>query len=86
MACAIRLLRADPRSISDTEVEHRNTIVGQCRGKVATAFNVHIAKIAALPSFEKVCYFCRELLVGKCVGSRNFSNMLGVSRQHGTKL
>jgi len=39
--------------------------------------NGHIAKIAALPSFEKVCYFCRELLVGKRVESRNFSNMLG---------
>ena len=31
------------------------------------AANGGIGKIAALPSFEKVCYFCRELLVGKCV-------------------
>jgi len=32
------------------------------------------ALCTALPSFEKVCYFCRELLVGKCVGSRNLAN------------
>ncbi|MDR0206754.1 MAG: hypothetical protein LBI45_05815, partial [Bacteroidales bacterium] len=31
------------------------------------AYNGGIGKIAALPSFEKVCYFCRRLLVGKCV-------------------
>jgi len=32
-----------------------------------TAHNGHIAKIAALPSFENICYFCRVFLVGKCV-------------------
>jgi len=36
--------------------------------------NGGIGKIAALPSFEKVCYFCRQLLVGKYVGSRNLAN------------
>ena len=33
----------------------------------AKAPNGHIAKIAALPSLENICYFCRVLLVGKCV-------------------
>jgi hypothetical protein len=31
------------------------------------AFNGGIGKIAALPSFENIYYFCRELLVGKSV-------------------
>jgi hypothetical protein len=33
----------------------------------AASCNGGIGKIAALPSFEKVCYFCRWLLVGKYV-------------------
>ena len=46
---------------------HTNTVIGQVCGKAATASNGGIGKIAALPSFDKICYFCRELLVGKCV-------------------
>jgi len=48
-------------------LDRKNTVVGKCRGKAATVYNGHIAKIAALPSFENNCYFCRVLLVGKCV-------------------
>jgi len=33
--------------------------------------NERFHKIAALPSFENICYFCRWLLVGKCIGCRN---------------
>jgi hypothetical protein len=39
--------------------------------------NKHIAKIAALPSSEKLYYFRRVLLVGKCCGSRNLRQYAG---------
>jgi hypothetical protein len=41
-------LRAYPRFISVAEVKHQNTIFGKYSRKAATAFNGHIAKIAAL--------------------------------------
>jgi hypothetical protein len=36
-------------------------------GRQAVAYNEHIAKIAALPSFDILFYFCGALLVRKCV-------------------
>jgi hypothetical protein len=48
--------------------------------------NGGIGKIAALPSFEKVCYFCRELLVGKCVEAATSPIPKNVIRQLGAKL
>jgi len=41
--------------------------MGQLRGDRRPSANGGIGKIAALPSFENIYYFCRVLLVGKCV-------------------
>jgi hypothetical protein len=48
----------------------------------SAAYNEHIAKIAALPSFERNYYFRGELLVGKCVeaAASAICRTLGVSR------
>ena len=51
----------------------------------ALTHNGGIGKIAALPSFEKVYYFCRELLVGKCSESRNLANTQIVVRHRRAK-
>jgi hypothetical protein len=37
--------------------DRKNTVIGKYSGKEATAYNEHIAKIAALPSFERNYYF-----------------------------
>jgi len=64
---AIRLFRADTRSKSATRTRAEKYHCWKVYRKAAAACNKHIAKIAALPSFENICYFCRVLLVGKCV-------------------
>jgi hypothetical protein len=58
-------------------VDRKNTVFGKLSGKAATSCNERFRKIAAVRSFEKVYYFCRWLLVGKCVGSRNLAKPPG---------
>jgi hypothetical protein len=51
-------------------------IVGMCSRKAATAYNEHIAKIAALPRVINICVFLPLVArVDKVLGSSNFGNM-----------
>jgi len=59
------------------------SIVGQCRRTAATATNKQFCVIAALPSFENICYFCPLVARRKVSVSRYHAKLLARCTQAG---